>query len=70
LVAAHEMNDPLRARLEPWFVLAQDFPAERAFGNVEAGQFAAILAEGYDAFEAADKAHVQLRSRPGAQEFA
>ena len=70
LVAPHEMDDALRARLEPRLILAKDFAAERAFGNVEASQLATILAQRHNAFEAADETHIELRPGPRAEEFA
>src|SRR5262249_50716115 len=70
LVAADEMNDTLRARLEPRLVLFQDFATECASGNVKARELAAVLAERHHAFETSDEAHIELRPRTRAQKFA
>jgi hypothetical protein len=70
LVAAHEVNQPLRARLQPRLVFAQDFTAKRALRNMESGELATAIAERDHAVEAANEADIELRSGPGAQEFA
>ncbi len=70
LMAADEIDDALGARFEPGLVFAQNLATERAFGNMEAGEFTAPFAKGDDAFKAADEANVELRSSPCPQEFA
>ena len=62
LIAPDEVDHALRARFEPWFIFAQDFAAERTLRNMKARQFAAVLAKCHYAFEAADKADVELRA--------